>query len=345
MIYLYAPVWTEPKTLDSAVPPRPVSLAGPRAHASASRGRPVWRSRPGWSHGEPRVQLDPARRARRAAFLPLLVMADLLGAHWVDVPTVDPRYWTEPPASAQRLKASPDFIRVFGIGDKHSGEPGYASERVDFPGGPRPAGLEPALAWHLNAAKGNTPMISRRFADFTNEAAGEKLGKTRFDLEGDTHIVTGRRRRGRLPGAAQRACRHGVHPPQSRRAAARPADGPAGLRRRSASGRRRPRTARCLASATSSSSKIPPPAGGRRRGHRHGPDRRGPPGARRDRDRGDDARLSRPVRHVRPRLVGHRRRPVRHRSGPPTSPSGPSIFRRERTRSSSPTARRASTWA
>ena len=137
-----------------------------------------------------------------AAILPLLVVADLLSAHWVDVPTVDPRYWTAPPASAVRLKAAPDFVRVFGIGDKASGEPGYASEPVDFRAVRDPLDWSLPLVWHLNAAKGNTPMISRRVADFTNEKLGKKLGMTRFDLEGDTHIVTGRRRRGRFPRPA-----------------------------------------------------------------------------------------------------------------------------------------------
>ena len=37
-------------------------------------------------------------------------------------------------------------------------------------------------------------MISRRLADFTNEKLGKKLGKMRFDLEADSHIVTGRKR-------------------------------------------------------------------------------------------------------------------------------------------------------
>jgi hypothetical protein len=76
--------------------------------------------------------LDPVRRARRAAILPLLVMTDLLSAHWVDVPTIGAGYWTQPPASAERLKSNPNTIRVFGIADKASGEPGYASEKVDF---------------------------------------------------------------------------------------------------------------------------------------------------------------------------------------------------------------------
>jgi Bacterial membrane protein YfhO len=122
--------------------------------------------------------------------LPLLVMVDLLSTHWVDVPSVDPRYWTVPPPSAERLKSSSGTIRVFGIGDKSAGEPGYASERVDFMAVRDPLDWSLPLAWHLNASRGNTPMISRRIVDF-----GEHVpGNARYDLEGDTYIVTGRNR-------------------------------------------------------------------------------------------------------------------------------------------------------
>ena len=49
----------------------------------------------------------PGRRAFYAACLPLLILADLGGAHWSDVPTVAPSYWTVPPLSAALLKADP----------------------------------------------------------------------------------------------------------------------------------------------------------------------------------------------------------------------------------------------
>ena len=55
-----------------------------------------------------------------------------MSAHAQDVPTVTPAYWTSPPETVRRLKADPGFIRVFGKGDKHSGEPGYASEPIDY---------------------------------------------------------------------------------------------------------------------------------------------------------------------------------------------------------------------
>ena len=43
------------------------------------------------------------------------------------------------------------------------------------------------LVWHLNASRGVTPMVSRRVVDFYENVPGD----VRFDLESDTHIVTG----------------------------------------------------------------------------------------------------------------------------------------------------------
>ena len=189
MIYIYAPVWTEPRRWT-----RPYHLDRyrwlGRELLTATLRTGLLAVLAWWiARGAARM-LDPARRERRAAILPLLVIVDLLSAHWVDVPTVDPGYWTVPPASAQQLKSNPEFIRVFGIGDKSAGEPGYASERVDFMAVRDPLDWSLPLAWHVNASRGNTPMVSRRIVDFGEHA----LGSARYDLEGDTHIVSGRRR-------------------------------------------------------------------------------------------------------------------------------------------------------
>jgi hypothetical protein len=73
----------------------------------------------------------PRRRAGLAALLPILLIADLLGAHWRDVPTIDPSYWTEPPLSARLIQTDPAHGRVFGLARFSAGEPGYASRRVD----------------------------------------------------------------------------------------------------------------------------------------------------------------------------------------------------------------------
>jgi Bacterial membrane protein YfhO len=199
MIYIYAVVWTQPKEWTEAYHLARYRWLGRELMLGIART--VFLAVTAWFVAWRAARAtDRSRRAHRAAILPVLVLADLLSAHWVDVPTVDPSYWTVPPASALRLKDSPGFIRVFGIGDKASGEPGYASETVDFPAVRDPLDWSLPLVWHLSAARGNTPMISRRLADFTNEALGKKLGRMRFDLEGDSHIVTGRRRAGDFPG-------------------------------------------------------------------------------------------------------------------------------------------------
>ena len=134
--------------------------------------------------------IDPARRPRWAALLPLLVLADLLGAHWVDVPTVDPQYWTKEPESVRHLKADPGLIRVFGMAEKASGEPGYASEPVDFPAVRDPLGWSLPPVWHLAASRGETPMIPRRIVLY---GAATQRFMVRHDLESDSHILTGRR--------------------------------------------------------------------------------------------------------------------------------------------------------
>ena len=159
----------------------------------------------------------PGSAPRRAAALPLLVIADLLGAHWYEVPTVDHRYWTVPPETVGRIRSDPGFIRVFGIADKHPGEPGYASEEIDFLGVRDPLDWSLPLAWDLPTSKGNTPMYSRRLLDFGDPTGKRRSYAWRKDLEGDTHIVFGERMAGgqgekvgtarlqRNPGALPRA--------------------------------------------------------------------------------------------------------------------------------------------
>jgi Bacterial membrane protein YfhO len=189
MIYLYMPVWTEPKRWTQTYHlDRYRWLYGELFSATV---RTVILLIIAWWVARAAMRADdPLRRSRLAAILPFLVIVDLLSAHWVDVPTVDPRYWTVPPDSVLQLKSDRNIIRVFGIGDKHSGEPGYASEFVDFKAVRDPLDWSLPLAWKLNSSRGNTPMISRRIVDFANHAPGS----TRYDLEGDSYILTGRRR-------------------------------------------------------------------------------------------------------------------------------------------------------
>ena len=125
------------------------------------------------------------------------------------MPTVDPRYWTEPPESVVRLKSDPGLIRVFGKADKSAAEPGYVSEADRFPRGARSTGLEPARGLeHLR--------IPRRDSD--HSAAASRLhgprstGGGRFDIESVTHVLTGRRWRGMiLPGPSQPAGKAFIH--------------------------------------------------------------------------------------------------------------------------------------
>jgi hypothetical protein len=136
--------------------------------------------------------LDPSRRRKTAALLPLLVLADLLGAHWHDVPTVPPSYWTDPPRSARRLQADPGVQRVFGIAEKSAGEPGYASEPVDFLAVRETLDWSLPPVWGLATSRGETPIFARRLLRFTDTA---RVESGQFDVAGVTHIVSASPRR------------------------------------------------------------------------------------------------------------------------------------------------------
>ena len=142
------------------------------------------------------------RRAGLAAGLPLLVIADLLGSHAYDVPTVDPSYWTVPPESVARIKADGDEVgRVFGLAEKSSAEPGFASRPVDFFEGrdTLPWCLPPI--WGLRSSAGHTPIYPRRLLTFHDHA---NPGVARFDAEGVTHLLTPRPIPN-FPGPSERA--------------------------------------------------------------------------------------------------------------------------------------------
>ena len=134
------------------------------------------------------------RRRRLASLLPFLVLVDLSTAHFNDAPTVSPAYWTSPPETARVLKADPGFIRVFGIAEKHSGEPGYASERIDFLPARDPLDWSLPAAWGLSSSAGKTPMISRRLLDYFDHVRSGRL-----DIESVSHVVTGRNMKNQFP--------------------------------------------------------------------------------------------------------------------------------------------------
>ena len=134
----------------------------------------------------------PLRRGGIVWLLPVLVLVELMSAHAQDVPTVPPAYWTSPPETVRWLKADPGFIRLFGDGDKHSGEPGYASEPIDYMSSRDALEWSLPAAWGLATSKGETPMVARRLHDYYDPV---KVGAGRFDIESVSHMVTGRLQR------------------------------------------------------------------------------------------------------------------------------------------------------
>jgi hypothetical protein len=126
---------------------------------------------------------------RWAALLPLLVLADLLGAHAGDVPTIDPRYWTEPPASARWLLRQPDVVRIFGEPTRSSGEPGHAVQAVDFEAVRNLLAWSLPTVWGLRSTAGETPIIPARRLRFTEAAQAP----WRYQVEGLSHVITSTR--------------------------------------------------------------------------------------------------------------------------------------------------------
>jgi hypothetical protein len=131
--------------------------------------------------------------------LPVVVLVDLLAAHAYDAPTVDPAYWTSPPPIVERLKADPSFTRVFAMGDRSAGEPGFASEPIDFMRVRDTLNWSLPAAWGLASSKGETPMIPRRIVDYTENVL---FRAGRFDIDSVSHIVVGRlQRSGFMPNS------------------------------------------------------------------------------------------------------------------------------------------------
>ncbi|WP_165230363.1 YfhO family protein [Aquisphaera insulae] len=192
LAYIYSPVWTTPRRWSQPYHLERYRWLGQELLRGVARNLAIVvtglivASRMARSASEP-------LRSRLAWILPILVLMDLSSAHAWDAPTVAPEYWTKPPATVERLRSDPDFIRVFGDGDKHSGEPGYASEPVDFLRVRDPLDWSLSAAWGLRGDKGETPMRSKRLLDYFDAANHPGCG--RFDLESVTHVVVGRGQR------------------------------------------------------------------------------------------------------------------------------------------------------
>jgi len=130
----------------------------------------------------------PGERRAIAALLPVIIATDLLSAHRDDSPTVDPAYWTEPPASARAIAADPGHQRIYGLGQLSAGEPGYASKPVDF------LVARDTLAWSLaptfglRSSAGETPMIPRRWKAYMDATRATPAWSR---VEGVSHVLTG----------------------------------------------------------------------------------------------------------------------------------------------------------
>ncbi len=138
-------------------------------------------------------------RRRYAALLPLLAIADLIGAHWHEAPTIAAAYWTVPPPALARIKADPSVQRVLGEGVKSSGEPGYASKPVDFFAVRDTLAWSLAPVWGLPSSRGETPIHSRRLSRYM---ANAPTGRGRYDIEGVSHFLTAQPRIGGDPRRA-----------------------------------------------------------------------------------------------------------------------------------------------
>jgi len=189
LCFLYAPVWLFPNRWN-----KPRNLAQfrwlGREFVFALVRTALLSTLAWWVAWKAARSLRPDVRVRWAALLPLLVIADMLGAHWVDVPTVDPRYWTEPPESVRWLNNDPSLIRVYGEADKSAAEPGYASEPIDFLAVRDQLDWSLPAAWHISSSRGETPMIARRSVDYFDHAY---VGRGLFEIDSVTHVLTGRR--------------------------------------------------------------------------------------------------------------------------------------------------------
>ena len=189
LIWIYTPLWTNPAVW-SAPDQRSRTrwLTSELAWASArtlALALAAW-----WAAARAARTGDPRRRRRLAAILPLLVIADLLGAHAFDVPTIDPAYWTAPPATVGRIKADPGPHRVLGLRDKSAAEPGFASTPVNFfPVRDTLAWSLPPV-WGLGGALGETPIRDRRTFFYTDGA----LDRRHLDVASVTHALIGRGR-------------------------------------------------------------------------------------------------------------------------------------------------------
>jgi hypothetical protein len=187
LYHVYGPAWTDATSWTSTYHRARFAWLGDQLAGAAARNAALlvggllvaWRAA---------RQVDPRRRARLAALLPLLVLADLAATHRPEVATVDPSYWTDPPRSAAKILADPSHARVYGLGALSAGEPGYAVRAQPFFDARDTLAWSLAPVWGLRTSNSITPIYDRRMYlyDRASLAAG-----VRFDLEDVTHLLAG----------------------------------------------------------------------------------------------------------------------------------------------------------
>ena len=189
LAYVYAPAWTEAGHWVKAYHQQRNHWLAEEAALGVARtvflgtlalGVAAWAGRVAW----------PSRRRKIAAALPILLIVELLVAHRHEVPTIDPRFWTVPPPTAVYLKHQPDLIRVSGLGVLSAGEPGFATrdKSADFFRARETLAWSLAPVWGLRSSTGITPIISRRYLAYADNA---QFGGGRFDVEGVSHVISG----------------------------------------------------------------------------------------------------------------------------------------------------------
>ena len=191
LIYVYLPAWTDARRWTTQGHLQHFRWLGRELAIAAARTFVLVLA--AWAVAQAAARsARPEARRRLAAVLPMLVLADLLGSHSVDAPTIDPSYWTAPPPTVEMLKTDPTLRRVHGEGvfGRSAGEPGYASESVDFPAIRDSLAWSLAPVWGLRSSGGATPLIPRRMVEYTENAT---LREGRFAIEGVSHVLAAAR--------------------------------------------------------------------------------------------------------------------------------------------------------
>ena len=219
MIYIYSPVWTEPRRWTEPYHLTGIggsgASCGPRFYGPGLLALAAW-----WVARRAAPQVDPVLRSRLggdlAAIGPGRPLECPLGRRSHGRPPLLDRA----PGNGAAVEIEPQYDPCLRHRRQAAGEPGYASEKIKFMDVRDPLDWSLPLVWHLNASKGQHADGFPPGCRFLRECARN----VRFDLESDTHIVTGNRDHPSFAAAAKLADRLGVHPPQP----GRPAPGSAG---------------------------------------------------------------------------------------------------------------------